>query len=176
MSRTRTRTATPAPSTYHLAGQLHARAIDSLYRLTEGHHTLDPIGTHTITAHITVHPWGPSAQLYAIDRAGQLAAAAEATAANPPPATIRSRIRTYQSGALTWNNTATPISSTGADPSPYVTFEATGDHHYQLHREINPDTFREHWILTIDGQPHPHRFAGPVGAADYLHSEVQPRR
>lgn len=176
MARNTTRTSMPAPSTYHLAGQLQARAVDILYQLTEGHHTLDPIHAHTITAQLTVHPWGPSAQVRATDSTGQLAAAAEATATNPLPSTIRSRIRSYQSGTLTWTNTAAPITSAGTDPSPHITFEATGGHHYKLCRAIDPDTYREHWDLTIDGQPYPHRFAGAVGAADFIHTELESRR
>lgn len=176
MSDSATRIAAASLSTYQIAHQLHAHAIDSLYRLTAGQHALDAIDTHTITARITVHPWGHSAQLYATDSTGQLAAVAEATAAKPLPSTIRSRIRTYQSGGLTWNNTAAPISSNGADPTPHVTFESTGRRHYQLHRHINPDTYREHWTLTVDDQPHPHRFAGPAGAADFIHDELEPRR
>jgi hypothetical protein len=176
MSRTTTRISTPAPSTYHLAGQLQARAIDSLYRLTEGHRTMDPIDAHTITAELIVHPWGCSAELRAVDSTEHVAAAAGATATNPLPSTIRSRIRSYQSGTLTWSNTAAPITSAGVDPSPRIIFEATGRHHYHVRRAINPDTYREHWDLTIDGQPCPHRFAGPVGAADFIHLELEPRR
>lgn len=176
MSRSTSRIATPDPSTYHLADQLRGRAIDSLYRLAEGQHTLEPIATHTITAQLTVHPWGRSAELRAVDRSAQLVAAAEATAANPLPAAIRSRIRSYQAGNLTWTNVAATITSDGTDPSSYVTFEATGRRHYQLRRQIDPDTYHQHWDLTIAGQPHPHCFPDPVDAAEVIHTQLEPPR
>ena len=175
MARTTIRHAAPAPASYHLAVDLQARAIDSLYRFTPGQHSLDSIAGQTITAVITEHAWGYSATLHAITSDGHLAAAAEASAATPLPASIHSRITTYQAGSLTWTNTAEALTAAGIEISKPLTFEAAGRHSYQLRRIIDPDTYRQTWSLRVDDQQCPHLFAGPVGAAEFIHSEHERR-
>lgn len=165
------KTASARP-TYHLAELLRGRAIDSLYTFTEGLRTLAPIDDLTVTALITAHPWGYSAQVHAAADS-QLQAAAEATAAHPLPAGIASRIRTFRSGPLTWHHAAGRITNTGIDHTSQTVFVAAGRHHYQLSRRVDLDTFHESWDLSIDGHPREDAFAGPVGAADFVVDEYE---
>ena len=162
-------TTTPDPTTYHLAERLKGLAIDSLYRFTEGHRTLAPIDGHTVTALHTTHPWGYSAQLHATDSHGNLHAAAEATATHPLPTAISSRIRTFRSGPLAWHNAAARITNDACpDPADRTVFVASGHHHYELSRRLDPANLREYWDLRIDGHRHEPSFAGPTGAAEYV--------
>lgn len=170
-------TTTLNPTTYHLADRLKGLAIDSLYRFTEGHRTLAPIDGHTVTALHTTHPWGYSAQLHATDSHGNLQAAAEATATHPLPTAISSRIRTFRSGPLAWHNPAARITDdAGPDPAGAAMFVASGHHHYELSRRLNPANFREYWDLRIDGQRHEPAFAGPTGAAEFVSETTEPAR
>jgi len=168
MARIKSRKTAPVRPTYHLAQQLQALAIDNLYSFTAGRRTLPPVEGHPVTALLTAHPWGYSSQLCACTADGDLLAAAEASAAHPLPATIPSRITAFQSGPLTWRNAAGAISDDGPAPTAQVVFVAIGEHRYELRRNINPDTRREHWDLRVDGQSREHPFAGPVGAADFI--------
>ncbi|WP_301150455.1 hypothetical protein [Mycobacterium simiae] len=144
-------------------------AIDSLYRFTAGHSTLAPIDGHTVTALHTTHPWGYSAQLHATDSHGNLHAAAEATATHPLPTAIRSRIRTFRSGPLAWHNAAARITDDACpDPADRTVFVASGHHHYELSRRLDPANLREYWDLRIDGHRQEPAFAGPTGAAEFV--------
>lgn len=170
-------TTTPNPTTYHLAERLKGLAIDSLYDFTAGHRTLAPIGGHNVTALHTTHPWGYSAQLRATDPHGTVDAAAEATATHPLPTAISSRIRTFRSGPLVWHNAAAHITDNACpDPAGAVVFVATGQHHYELSRRLNPANFRDYWDLRIDGQHHEPAFTGPTGAAEFVTSTTEPAR
>lgn len=169
MARNTIQTTPPNHTTYHLAEQLKGLAIDSLYRFTAGHRQLDPIDGHTVTALHTTHPWGYSAQLRAIDSRGNLQAAAEASATQPLPAVILSRVRTFRSGTLAWHNGAGRITGDAyPDPRAADVFVATGRHHYQLGHRFDPANVREYWELSIDGHRHDPAFAGPTGAAEFV--------
>jgi hypothetical protein len=174
MSRTKIQRSTPAPSTYHLAEQLSAVTTDTLYSATGGRRRLAPIDGHVVNVLVTAHPWGYSAQGRAVDAHGHLQAAAEAHAPHPLPSGITSRIRTFQSGPLTWHCAAGRITDVGTDPTSHVVYVATGRHHYELRRRLEyAAQLREYWDLNIDGQPHPYPFAGPVGAADFVVEEYE---
>jgi hypothetical protein len=173
MARTKIQQTAPAPTTYHLADQLRAVTIDSLYGAIDGRRTLAPIEGHTVTVLVTAHPWGHSSQGRAVDVHGHLQAAAEATAAHPLPSGITSRIRTFQSGPLTWHHSAHRITDAGIDHTNHFVYVAAGRHHYELSRRFDLDTVRESWDLSIDGQPREHPFAGPVGAANFVVDEYE---
>ena len=173
MTRTKIDKTAPARPTYHLADRLRGRAIDSLYTFTEGRRTLAPLEGLTVTAVHTAHPWGYSAQLDAVDAAGQTQATAEATASHPLPAGINSRIRTFRSGPLTWHHAAARITNTGIDHITPTVYVASGTHHYELSRRLDIDTWREYWDLTVDGQPREPAFAGVVGATDLVIDEYE---
>ena len=172
MARTKIQKTVLARATYHLADRLRGRAIDSLYTFTAGRRTLAPIDDLTVTALVTAHPWGYSAQLHAAD-AGQIQAAAEATAAHPLPAGITSRIRTFRSGPLTWHHAAGRLTNSGSDHTAPTLYVASGAHHYELSRRLDIDTLREYWYLTVDGQPGEHPFAGAVGATEFVANEYE---
>lgn len=164
----------PAQPTYHLAERLRGRAIDSLYTFTEGRRTLAPIDDLTITALFTAHPWGYSTQVHAVDAAGQIQAAAEASAAHPLPAGIASRIRTFRSGPLTWQHAAARITNSSRDNTTPTLYVASGAHHYELRLRLDPDTLRDYWYLTIDDQPREQPFAGAVGATQHVADQHEP--
>ena len=90
------------------------------------------------------------------------------------PAGISSRIRTFTAGPLTWHHSAARITDDAAPqylstPTLYV---AGGRHHYEILQHVTFDTrtnaIRTYWHLSIDGRRHDPRFAGVVGATDFL--------
>jgi hypothetical protein len=161
-----------ARPTYHLAERLRGRAIDSLYTFTEGRRTLAPIDNLTVTVLHTAHPWGYSAQVHAADD-NKIQAAAEATAAHPLPAGIASRIRTFQSGLLTWHHAAARLTNSSSDTITPTLYVASGAHHYELRRRLDLDTSRDYWYLTVDGQLREEPFAGAVGATEYVANQYE---
>ncbi|GAB4667485.1 hypothetical protein [Mycobacterium avium] len=179
MSRNKTLQPVPTRPTYHLADRLAGLATDSLYKFTEGHHTLAPVEHLVITALVTAHRWGYSSQVCAVDGRGRLHAAGEATAAHPLPTGITSRIRTFTSGPLTWHHTAARITD---DQAPHVLttptlYVAAGQHHYEIRQDVTFDTrtntTRTYCHLSIDGRRHETPFAGVVGATDFVVNEYE---
>ena len=171
MARTQNLTTDLTRPTYHLAKRLAGLATDSLYTFTDGRHVLSPDSDFTITALVTDHPWGISCQVQAVDAQGLRYTAAEATATNPQPSAINSRIRTFTAGPLTWHHAAARITDDEMPiyhsiPNLYV---AAGHHHYELLKYVSFDdhsnAIRESWYLNVDGIRHPDAFAGPTGAS-----------
>lgn len=178
MPKTKTTAATTTTlRTYHLAQRLAGIANDTLYRTFEGARELAPIDGFIVTVHQVAHWWGYSAHVRALTNTRELVAAAEASAAHPLPASIRSRIRTFRTGPLTWHHTAGHITSTGHDTNPSTRFVATGNaHYYELHSTYEMDTVTRNWELYIDSQQHERPFAGPTGAADFVIDQYESGR
>ncbi|MFL0243603.1 hypothetical protein [Mycobacterium sp. SMC-17] len=163
--------------TYHLAERLRGIASDALYSSFVGVEERKPIDGFIVTAHQVAHWWGYSTHVRALSAAGELVAAAEAAAAHPLPASIRSRVRTFRTGPLTWQHTAGQITSSGTDTNPSTRFVATGNaHYYELHSTYDMDTVTRSWELYIDSQQQERRFAGPTGAADFVIDQYEAGR
>ena len=171
--------------TYRIAQRLAGIAADSLYNFQPGLRTLDlPTfpETLTVTARLSTHPWGISAQAWARDTDGVLHACAEATA-GPVDASsaIHTRIRHFRSGSLLWTQLAGPVSTTAINPAHPQVFTSAGRFTYQLQPE-HRISGHPIWHLHTDeiDQDHP-LFAGVDSAvthiAEYLeHTPAASRR
>ncbi len=171
------KTNTDTLRTYHLAERLCGIASDALYTSFVGVQERKPIDGFTITVHQVAHFWGCSTHVRALTETGEMIAEAEAAAIHPLPASIRSRIRTFRTGPLTWQHAAGHITSSGTDTNPSTRFVATGDaHYYELRIDYDMDTFKRTWQLYIDSQQQERRFAGPTGAADFVIDQYETGR
>lgn len=162
--------------TYHLAERLRGIASDTLYTTFVGAQERKPIDGFIITAHQVAHFWGCSTHVRALTDTGELVAEGEADA-NHGVSTIRSRVRTFRTGHLTWHHTDGRAVSTGTVIPAGTRFVAIGRaHYYELRQSYDIDSFKPVIQLCVDSQQNERRFAGPTGAADYVINEYEAGR
>ncbi|MUL78825.1 hypothetical protein [Mycolicibacterium sp. CBMA 226] len=167
---------TTTPRTYHLADRLRGIASDTLYREFDGVRERKPIDGYHITVHQVAHVWGRSTHVRAMTDAGQLVAEGEAETVHNI-ASLRSRIRTFQTGHLTWHHTDGRVVHSHTVIPSGTRFVSIGHaHYYELRSSYDLDTFNPIWHLFVDSQLQERRFAGPTGAADYVIDQYESGR
>lgn len=172
----KTKNTTTTRRTYHLAERSRAIASDTLYRTFEGVRELKPIDGYHITVHQVAHIWGCSTHVRALTDAGELVAEGEAETVHTN-ASIRSRIRTFQTGHLTWHRTDGRVVHSHTVIPTGTRFVAIGHaHYYELRSSYDLNTFNPSWQLFIDSQLQERNFAGPTGAGDFVLDQYEAGR
>jgi hypothetical protein len=165
----------------HAAELLKAAAVDHMYTFQVGTRavTVEEVSDHyDVTGRFMSHSWGCSIQLWAHGKHGNIAAAAESSAAIDElrGANIASRITQFRTGQLLWTHTAEPVSHHVITPE-LDTFVGSApppnDLVYRLAETNETDwhtqALKPIWILTAPGTDfEPVRFAGLVSAATWI--------